>query len=148
MNSNKDDSTFNKVNLLKTPSGRKILKKGIIKDEGFRQFKKYVDLSKKEYDGFVLRFKTDICGLLNSDSVPHSTHDEFINEIGGSNDLRLDSKDFPKVKNNLLEGDNLFDRIKRILNSNFVKMTFPVFYALYDGFVDFKKDPFLLKLRN
>jgi hypothetical protein len=148
MSSNKDDFTFSKVNLLKTPSGRSILKKGIIKDEGYRQFKKYVDLSKKEYDGFVLRFKADMYGLLNSDSEPLSTHDEFINEIGGSNDLRLDSNYFPKVKNNLLKGDNLFDRIKRILNSNFVKMTFPVFYALYDGFVDYKKDPSLLKLRN
>ncbi|MEJ7641544.1 MAG: hypothetical protein WKF36_05040 [Candidatus Nitrosocosmicus sp.] len=31
MSSNKDDFTFNKVNLLKTPSGRKILKKGLLK---------------------------------------------------------------------------------------------------------------------
>ncbi len=148
MSSNKDDFTFNKTNLLKTSSGRKILKKGILKDEGYRQFKKYVDLSKKEYDAFVLRFQNDIYGLLRSDSTPLSTHDEFINEIGGSEDLRLGPKDFERIKNNLLKDDNLFDRIKRILNSNFVKMTFPVFYALYDGFVNYKKDPSLLKQRN
>jgi len=148
MSSNKDDFTFNKTNLLKTSSGRKILKKGILKDKGYRQFKKYADLSKKEYDAFVLRFQNDIYGLLRSDSTPLSTHDEFINEIGGSEDLRLDPKDFERIKNNLLKDDNLFDRIKRILNSNFVKMTFPVFYALYDGFVNYKKDPSLLKQRN
>ena len=27
-------------------------------------------------------------------------------------------------------------------------MTFPVFYALYDGYMTFKKDPDLLKMRN
>ncbi len=96
MSGNKDDYTFNKINLLKTPSGRKILKKGILKDEGYRQFKKYVDLSKKEYDEFVLRFQTDIYDLLTSDSEPLTTHDEFIKEIGGTDDLRLDSKDFVK----------------------------------------------------
>jgi hypothetical protein len=47
-----------------------------------------------------------------------------------------------------LKDGALFDRIKRILNSNFVKMTFPVFYALYDGFVNYKKDPSLLNQRN
>ena len=145
---NKDDFTFNKTNLLKTPSGRKILKKGILKDEGYRQFKKYADLSKKEYDEFVLRFRNDVYGLLISDSSPISTHDEFIKEIGGSEALRLDSKDFAKIKDKLLKDGSLFDRIKRILNSNFVKMTFPVFYALYDGFMGFKKDPSLLNLRN
>ncbi len=148
MINNKDDFTFNKTNLLKTSSGRKILKKGILKDKGYLQFKKYVDLSKKEYDAFVLRFQNDIYGLLSSDSTPLSTHDEFINDIGGSEDLRLDPKDFARIKNNLLKDDYLIDRIKRILNSNFVKMTFPVFYALYDGFVNYKKDPSLLKQRN
>ncbi|HEY0580429.1 MAG TPA: hypothetical protein VGC75_06950, partial [Candidatus Nitrosocosmicus sp.] len=60
----------------------------------------------------------------------------------------LDSKDFSIIKNKLMDEGQLSDRIKRILNSNFVKMTFPVFYALYDGYVNFKKDPDLLKMRN
>jgi hypothetical protein len=148
LSGNKDEFTFSKTNLLKTHSGRKILKKGILKDEGYRQFQKYADMSKKEYGEFVLRFQNDIHGLLSSDSSPLSTHDEFIQEIGGSEDLRLNSKDFVKIKRNLMKDDNLFDRIKRILNSNFVKMTFPVFYALYDGFMEFKKDPSLVNLRN
>jgi hypothetical protein len=145
--SGKDDFIFKKNNLLKTSSGRKILKKGILNDKGYLQFKKYVDLSKKEYDDFVSRFQTDIHSAIKSDSLPIITHEEFIKEIGGSEDLRLGPKDFDIIKKKLMVNDNLFDRIKRILNSNFVKMTFPVFYALYDGYVSFKKDPELLKKR-
>ncbi|MER5176320.1 MAG: hypothetical protein ABJB76_02615 [Candidatus Nitrosocosmicus sp.] len=146
--SGKDDFLFNKITLLKTPSGRKILKKGILKDKGYLQFKKYVDLSKKDYNEFVGRFHNDIYSLIKADSLPIITHEEFIKEINGSEDLRLEPKDFDIIKNKLMEDTQLSDRIKRILNSNFVKMTFPVFNALYDGYVDYKKDPDLLKLRN
>jgi hypothetical protein len=146
--SSKDDFIFKKRTLLKTSSGRKILKKGLFKDKGYLQFKKYVDLTKKEYDDFVLRFQSDIYSAIKSDSSPIATHEAFIKEIGGSEELRLGSKDFDPVKKKLMVKDNLFDRIKRILNSNFVKMTFPVFYALYDGYVSYKKDPDLLKIRN
>jgi hypothetical protein len=144
----KDDFIFNKINLLKTSSGRKILRKGILKDKGYRQFKKYVDLSKKEYNDFVVRFQNDIYNTIKSDPSPITTHEEFVKEIGNSEVLRLDSKDFSIIKKKLMEEGQLSDRIKRILNSNFVKMTFPVFYALYDGYVNFKKDPDLLKMRN
>jgi hypothetical protein len=146
--SGKDDFIFSKINLLKTSSGRKILRKGIFKDKGYRQFKKYVDLSKREYDDFVIRFQNDIYNIIKSDSSPITTHEEFVKEIGNSEALRLDSKDFSIIKNKLMAEGQLSDRIKRILNSNFVKMTFPVFYALYDGYVTFKKDPDLLKMRN
>jgi hypothetical protein len=144
----KDDFIFSKINLLKTSSGRKILRKGVLKDKGYRQFKKYVDLSKKEYNDFVMRFQNDIYNTITSDSSPITTHEEFVKEIGNSEVLRLDSKDFSIIKNKLMTEGQLSDRIKRILNSNFVKMTFPVFYALYDGYVIFKKDPDLLKIRN
>ncbi len=144
----KDDFIFNKINLLKTSSGRKILRKGILKDKGYRQFKKYVILSKKEYNNFVIRFQNDIYDIIKSDSSPIITHEEFVKEIGNSEALRLDSKDFSMIKNKLMTEGQLSDRIKRMLNSNFVKMTFPVFYALYDGYVTFKKDPDLLKMRN
>jgi hypothetical protein len=144
----KDDFIFNKINLLKTSSGQKILRKGILKDKGYLQFKKYVNLSKKEYNDFVMRFQNNIYHMIKSDSSPIATHEEFVKEIGNSEALRLDSKDFSIIKNKLMTEDQLFDRIKRILNSNFVKMTFPVFYALYDGYVTFKKDPDLLKVRT
>ena len=149
--SGKDDYIFKKTNLLKTCSGRKIIKKGILKDKGYQQFKKYAESSKKEYNDFVLRFHHGVYSLMKSDSSPISTHDKFIKEVGGGLDnLRLDSQDIQMVKAKLINDNNglLADRIKRILNSNFVKMTFPVFHSLYDGYVSFKKDPSLIELRN
>lgn len=138
--SSKDDFLFKKNNLVKTNSGRKILKKGLFRDEGYLQFKKYIELSKKEYDGFVLRFQKGIFELIESDNSPDVTHEKFLKEIGGSQELRLDLDKFHEIKKNLLIRDNLTDRIKRILNSNFIKMTFPVFYALFDGYMKFTKN--------
>jgi len=146
--SSKDDFIFKKKNLLKTPSGKNILKKGILKDKGYVQFKRYVDLSKKEYADFVLRYENDIFNLIKSDPDPVTTHKEFIKEIGGSKDLQLSPKNFTLIRNKLIENNNLSDRIKRILDSNFVKMTFPVFYALFDGYMNFKNDKDLLRIRN
>jgi hypothetical protein len=39
----------------------------------------------------------------------------------------------PDIKKRLSNPDILAERVRRILDSNFVKMTFPVFNALYDG---------------
>ena len=146
--SSKDDFIFEKRNLLKTSSGKNILKKGILKDKGYIQFKRYVDLSKKEYDGFALRYENDVFTLIKSDPDPITTHKEFIKEIGGSKDLQLSPDSLIAIRNKLLGNNNLSDRIKRILNSNFVKMTFPVFYALFDGYMNFKNDKDLLRIRN
>ena len=71
------------------------------------------------------RSQTDIYNAIKSDSLPLVTHEEFIKEIGGSEDLRLESKDFDIIKKKLMTDNHLFERIKKILNSNFVKMTFP-----------------------
>jgi hypothetical protein len=146
--SSKDDFIFKKTNLLKTPSGKKILRKGILKDKGYLQFKKYVDLSKKEFNGFVTRYERDMYNIIKSDHNLIDTHETFINEVGGTNDLRLQSEYFDNIRNNLISKDHLHDIIKKILNSNFVKMTLPVFYALFDGFMNFKKDQDLLKIRD
>ncbi|HEY6535355.1 MAG TPA: hypothetical protein VIY08_06090 [Candidatus Nitrosocosmicus sp.] len=145
--SSKDDFLFKKNNLIKTNSGRKILKKGLFRDEGYLQFKKYVELSKKEYDSFVLRFQKDIFELIESDTSPDVTHEKFLKEIDGSQGLRLELGKFQEIKKNLLRDNNLTDRIKRILNSNFIKMTFPVFFALFDGYMKFTKN-FDINMRN
>ena len=146
--SSKDDFIFEKRNLLKTSSGKNILKKGILKDKGYIQFKRYVDLSKKEYAGFALRYENDVFTLIKSNPDPITTHKEFIKEIDGSKDLQLSPDSLIAIRNKLLGNNNLSDRIKRILNSNFVKMTFPVFYALFDGYMNFKNDKDLLRIRN
>lgn len=97
-------------------------------------------MSKKEYDSFVLRFQKDIFELIESDTSPDVTHEKFLKEIDGSQELRLELGKFQEIKKNLLRDNNLTDRIKRILNSNFIKMTFPVFFALFDGYMKFTKN--------
>ncbi len=132
--SGKDDYIFRKQNLLTTQSGRKIFKSGLMKDKKYTSFKFYLNRSKKEYDGFVQRYKDGIYGLIKSDSTPMQTHRDFIKEIGGTHELELSSQEIESLKLKLEDPADLFDRINRILNSNFIKMTFPVFYALFDGY--------------
>ncbi len=147
--SGKDEFIFNKINLLKTNSGRKILKRGILKDKGYLQFKSYVDLSKKEYGDFVKRFQNGIFNLIKSDASLDVTHKSFIEDIGGSPDFELDFKKLDSIKKNLLNYNVLSERIIRILNSNFIKMTFPIFYALFDGYASgVKNNSSILELRN
>jgi hypothetical protein len=134
--SGKDDYIFRKQNLLTTQSGRKIFKSGLMKDKKYTSFKFYLNRSKKEYDGFVQRYKDGIYGLIKSDSTPMQTHRDFIKEIGGTHELELSSQEIQSLKLKLEDPTDLFDRINRILNSNFIKMTFPVFYALFDGYAE------------
>lgn len=132
--SSKDDYIFEKRNLLRTSSGRKILKSGITNDKGYRLFKYYLTESKDEYVEFVRRYKNGIYDLIISDETPIETHLNFLDQVGESKELQLNNEKILQFKNKLSEKELLFDRIDKILNSNFVKMTFPVFYALFDGF--------------
>ena len=134
--SGKDDYIFKKQNLLITPSGRKIFKSGLIRDKKYTLFKFYLNNSKKEYNGFVQRYKDGIHGLIKSDPSPIQTHREFIREIGGTPELELTPQEIESLKLKMEDPADLFDRINRILNSNFIKMTFPVFYALFDGYAE------------
>ncbi|HKX80850.1 MAG TPA: hypothetical protein VJL54_01210, partial [Nitrososphaera sp.] len=52
------------------------------------------------------------------------------------------------LKSRLSSPEVLGDRVKRILNSNFVKMTFPVFNALFDGSSQYFGDSTLDEKRN
>lgn len=132
--SSKDDYIFEKRNLLQTPSGRKILKYGIIKDKGYLLFKHYLTESKTEYVEFVRRYKDGIYQLIISDNNLIETHNRFLEEVGDSTELRLENDKVVQFGNKMRDKEIVFDRVERILNSNFVKMTFPVFYALFDGF--------------
>jgi len=57
---------------------------------------------------------------------------KFAEEVGSA-DLVPAANTLQDLKTRLSSPDVLQDRVARILNSNFVKMTFPVFNALYDG---------------
>jgi len=137
--SSKDDYIFEKRNLLQTPSGRKILKSGLVKDRGYNLFKYYLTESKIEYAKFIQRYKDGIHQLIISDQTPVETHNRFLEQVGDSTELQLDYDKILLFSNKMRDKEIVFDRIDRILNSNFVKMTFPVFYALYDGFASLSR---------
>ena len=126
--SGKDDFIFNKLNLLTTPSGRMILKSGLLKDKKYSLFRHYLEVSKKEYGGFVQRYKDGIFELISSDSTPIDTHKAFIDEIGSPKELELEINQIDLAKEKMTDQSIINDRIDRILNSNFVKMTYPVFF--------------------
>jgi hypothetical protein len=69
---------------------------------------------------------------VTADSNPSSTIHKFAEEVN-SQELVLSHSSVPDIKKRLSNPDILADRVRRILDSNFVKMTFPVFNALYDG---------------
>ena len=73
-------------------------------------------------------------------SNPYIQMDTFVQEMGKENfppgyldTPGLQKSQIDEVKKRLENYETLLDRVSRILNSNFVKMTFPVFSALYDA---------------
>jgi hypothetical protein len=55
-----------------------------------------------------------------------TTQQQFAEEVG-STEIILNASEIEPIKSKLQDFDTLHDRVLRILNSNFVKMTFPVF---------------------
>jgi hypothetical protein len=72
---------------------------------------------------------------------------KFTGEVG-SLELILDDTKLNDVKTRLSRPEILADRVQRILNSNFVKMTFPVFNALFDGASTYYKEEISKDLKN
>lgn len=117
---------------MSTKPGKQILKQGLFKSKGFKLFNKYKEETEKEFPNFAQRFTSDLLKEIKSDSSPNSTQQAFVQEIGSS-EITLQSSQIDQIKTKLEKPEILKDRVLRILNSNFVKMTFPVFNALYDA---------------
>jgi len=130
--SSKDQSVVSKEALMSTKSGKQILKQGLFKSKGFKLFNQYKEEAENEFPKFADRFTDDLLREIKSDSDASSTQKEFAQEVGTSEIILQDSQ-IPEVKSKLESRDVLKDRVLRILNSNFVKMTLPVFNALYDA---------------
>ncbi|MFB5597722.1 MAG: hypothetical protein ACE5RJ_01720 [Nitrosopumilaceae archaeon] len=144
--SSKDESIFSKDALMGTKSGKQIIKQGLFKSKGYKQFNHYKEMTEKEFGNFASRFTKDLLNEIRSDSSPALTQQKFAEEIG-TNELVLEQSKIDSIKSKLENVDVLQDRVMRILNSNFVKMTFPVFNALYDAASEFygEKDTELRK---
>ncbi|MDQ4050036.1 MAG: hypothetical protein M3093_00315 [Thermoproteota archaeon] len=130
--SSKDELIFSKEALLKTDAGKSIIKERIMQSKGYKQFSHYKEKTEQEFPSFVQRFTLSLHKAITTDSSPSDTIRKFAEEVG-SQELVLSDNRLPDIQMRLSNSDILADRVLRILNSNFVKMTFPVFNALYDG---------------
>ncbi|HJT10704.1 MAG TPA: hypothetical protein VJ771_07970 [Candidatus Nitrosotalea sp.] len=130
--SSKDESIFSKEALMSTKPGKDIVKQALFKSKGYKQFDKYKKEAEEELPKFTKRFAEDLLRQIKSDNTPYETQEKFAAEVG-SHEIILEKSQVDPVKNRLENYDTLLDRVTRILNSNFVKMTFPVFSALYDA---------------
>ena len=134
--SGKDQSVVSKEALMSTKPGKQIIKQGLFKSKGFKLFNQYKEETENEFPNFAKRFASDLLKEIKSDSNPNATQQAFGNEVG-STEIILQSSEIDPIKSKLESPDVLQDRVMRILNSNFVKMTFPVFNALYDAAADY-----------
>jgi len=145
--SGKDESVTSKNSLMGTKSGKKIIKQGLFKSKGYRQFKQYKEEYEIKFPEFATRFTNALLQQIKSDSSPNVTQQKFGEEVG-STEIILDSSQIDPIKSKLENIEVLNDRVLRILNSNFVKMTFPVFNALFDASTEYYQDNKDPKLRE
>ena len=130
--SGKDQSVVSKESLMSTKPGKQIMKQGLFKSKGYKLFTQYKEETENEFPNFADRFARDLLHEIKSDLSPNSTQQAFGNEVG-STEIILQASEINNIKTKLENPDIIKDRVLRILNSNFVKMTFPVFNALFDG---------------
>jgi hypothetical protein len=140
----KESKIFSKVSLLSTRSGKRILKQVLLQEKGYKQYHKYKVESEKEFPEFT---KLSLHEKLISDTNPKATMKKFVDETE-ANELSLDDSKIEAVRERLSKPDVLADRVQRILNSNFVKMTYPVLTALMDSATDFNKETISKEVRN
>ena len=140
--SGKDQSVISKEALMSTKSGKQIMKQALFKSKGYKLFTKHKEETEAEFPNFTERFTQGLFHEIKSDPDPNSTQQAFGNEVD-STEIILNSSEIEPIKSKLESYDVLKDRVNRILNSNFVKMTFPVFNGLFDGAADYsgRNDP-------
>src|ERR671931_535060 len=143
----KDGSIFTKSALMSTGYGRAILKQIVFSQIGYKQFNKYKRKTEQEFPEFTKRYLLSLHESIVSDPNPNETLKKFIEE-SGSSEFSLDEQKINDVRSRISKPEILADRVGRILNSNFVKMTFPVFTALFDGASDYLKENVPLETRN
>jgi hypothetical protein len=145
--SGKDKLIFSKEALMSTQAGKEIIKQRLLQSNGYKQFNYYKEKTEQEFHGFMQRFIMSLHKTITTDSNPAYTINKFTEEAN-SQELVLSDSSIPDIKARLSDPDVLADRVKRILNSNFVKMTFPVFNALYDGASKYFGDSIYEEKRN
>ena len=106
-----------------TKAGKKIIKQGLFKSKGYRQFKQYKEEYETKFPEFATRFTNALLQQIKSDSSPNVTQQKFGEEVG-STEIILGSSQIDPIKSKLESFDILNDRVLRILNSNFCENDF------------------------
>ena len=145
--STKEGSVFTKSALMSTGSGKAILKQIFLRQNGFKQFNKYKQKTEQEFPEFTKRYLLSLHEIIVSDPTPSNTLKKFMEETGSA-EFALDEQKINDIKSRLSRPEILADRVGRILDSNFVKMTFPVFTALFEGASDYLKENVSTETKN
>ena len=130
--SGKDQSVTSRESLMSTKPGRQIIKQALLKSKGYKLFNKYKVETETQFPDFAKRFAQGLLHEIKSDMNPNATQQAFGNEVH-STEIILNASEIEPIKSKLVNIDVVQDRVDRILNSNFVKMTFPVFNGLFDA---------------
>lgn len=128
----KDPSVVSRGALMRTGPGRQMILQGLLGSRGFRLFSRYKREAEDAFPGFADRFARDLLGEIRSDPSPGSTQQAFADEVGSA-EMALGQSRIGPARSRLEDAAVLRDRVGRILDSNFVKMTFPVLNALFDA---------------
>ena len=145
--SSKDEFIFKKSALMSTKSGKDILKHIVLQERGYKQFHKYTQNNDQAFRDFTKRYLLSLHTQVISDPNPVATLNKFVEEIG-SPDLALEESRVDEVKARISKPEVLADRVERLLNSNFVIMTFPVLHALFDGASQYQKETIPNEVKN
>lgn len=130
--SGKDPSVTSRDALLSTRPGKQIARQGLFKSKGYRMFARYRDEYEARFPAFADSLASELHGMIAGDPDPAGTQRRFAEEVGEES-MALDPGTIGPVRDRLSDPAAVRDRVGRILDSNFVKMTFPVFSALYDA---------------
>ena len=128
----KDGSAAGARALAGTGPGRAMLARAALRTAGYREFARYRAEADAAFPGFARRFARDLHGRMGSDPSPGSTQQAFADEVGSA-EMALDPSGLEAARARLASPGEVEARVGRILDSNFVKMTFPVLNALFDG---------------
>ncbi|HEY7506902.1 MAG TPA: hypothetical protein VH621_04810 [Nitrososphaera sp.] len=145
--SGKDESIFSKEALMGTQAGKEMMKQGLLRGKGYRQFNQYKEKTENEFQGFAHRFVTSLHHAIVADDNSSATMKKFAEEVGSA-ELVPEGNAVTDIRARLSSPEVLGDRVRRILDSNFVKMTYPVFNALYDGASQYFNDGVAEEKRN
>lgn len=145
--SSKDEFIFKKSALMSTKSGKDILKHIILRETGYKQFHKYSQNNEEQFREFTKRYLLSLHTQIISDPNPSTTMKKFSEEVG-SMELEMNDQKIDEVKTRISRPEILANRVDRLLNSNFVVMTFPVLHALFDGASQYQKETIPDEMKN